>query len=123
MPMNHKAAPSHFESSPATPSDPYVNPESSPSTMSQIATSTTTSSFLSPTSAQSSDAQSSITESANATPSAVIPSAPRPSQRPQSNAVQGPRLKAAIAVPLSFLAFILLLVCVFTFHLRRHRLA
>ena len=51
------------------------------------------------------------------------PPAPKISQQPHSNTVQGSRLKAAIAVPLSFLAFILLLVGVFTFHLHRHRLA
>lgn len=89
----------------------------------------TASQFLSPTptpssqtSTQSSGAQSSTTTTSKATPSAVIPSTPRLPQWPQSNAVRGARLKAAIAVPLSLLAFILLLAGVFVFHLRRHRL-
>jgi hypothetical protein len=60
---------------------------------------------------------------AKATPSAVIPSAPRVSQQQHSNAVRGALLKTAIAVPLSVVAFILLLAALFIFHLRRHRLS
>jgi len=91
--------------------------------MSESTSPTTTVSNPPQTSAQSSESQSSATVGAKASASVVMPSVPTRSQRPQSNAVQGARLKAAIAVPLSFLAFILLLVGVFIFHLRRHRLA
>jgi hypothetical protein len=102
----------------ATPSTSYVYPENVPLTASQSVSSTTATS--SQTSTQSSGAQSSIIMTSKATPSAVIPSPPRLPQR-QSNTVRGARLKAAIAVPLSLLAFILLLAGVFVFHLRRHR--
>lgn len=72
---------------------------------------------------QTSPVQSSINMTAKATPSAVVPSVPRVPQRPHSNAVHGAVLKTAIAVPLSLLAFILLLVGIFIFRLHRHRLA
>ena len=103
----------------ATPSAPYINPQSNPSTTNQSATPTT----MSSSTPQTSPAQSSINMTAKATPSAEVPSVPRVPQRPHSNAVHGAHLKTAIAVPLSLFAFILLLVGIFIIRRHRHRLA
>ena len=111
--------PDNFGISIATPSAPHINPESNPSTMNQSATPTTMSSSI----PQTSSAQSSINMTAKATPSPILSSVPRVPQRPHSNAVHGARLKTAIAVPLSLLAFVLLLVGVFIFRIHQRRLA